>query len=258
MGDIFSKRRDAGMTGNHDSQAEVFEQWQQFEMGWEGQPRALKLVGERIMSLEYFCESVRQAIDHEDDWLAHMAGTIFRLHGMSQEGEIQVHEASKHLLNTAVDVIVQHYEKNPPPNATYLAAVYEQALVAYAVAKSSGARTHQLAETIRRVGNAIVRVYEARGSQNKWRFDMIENLHKEYVLASQLEAWGSQRDDIVWNLFFAPAAVPYQQLARESPAPVATPNVVPPSQHQKNSPQQYAENGRMHSSRCLCCSMLWC
>lgn len=202
--DMFSTKREV-VTTNHDEQAEVFEQWQQFEMGWDGQPRALKLVAERILNSMRFREWVQQAIDNDEDWLTHMAGTIFRLNGMSQEGEVDIDKSVKRLLETAVDVIVHEYEERPPPNATYIAAVYQQALVAFVVAKGSGSGTRHLAETIRRVGKAIVRVYESCGSQGAWRDAVRADLHQEYIVASQLEVWGSQHEDVVWSAFYAPS-----------------------------------------------------
>jgi len=215
--DMFSVKREV-VTTNHDEQAEVFEQWQQFEMAWEWQPRAVRLVAERILSLKRFRDWVQQAVDNDEDWLTHMAGTIFRLSGMSQEGEIGIDQSLQRLLETAVDVIVHWYERHPPPNATYLAAVYQQALVAFAVAKGSGSGTRHLAETIRRVGTSIVQVYESHGSPSTWREAIRTDLHHEYVLAAQLEAWGSQGEDAVWNAFYAPAAVSSRQHSRESGA----------------------------------------
>jgi len=208
----------SSMDDLRDERAEFLQRWEIFELQYEGNPRVVRSVARLLLEDASFSQLLELALTEKKDWLFETAGIIFRLHGMSKDGELPEVDAHCHsVLAKAVQQILKPFEEmRPDLNGTFYGALYMQAVVPFLSAqRACGAPSPTLKATVERVASAMVARYRVSAWKARFKAGALENMHEQLLQQIQISVWGSQREDPVWNLFYEPRlpeSVPLQPL----------------------------------------------
>lgn len=192
-----------------DERAELWQQWEVFEMEYEAQPAVVRAFAKQILEDETFAATLEAGIQEGRDWLRDAAGIVFRLFGMAQVGELRdLDRQHSDRLARAVEAILEPFERVPPVprlNGSFFASVYMQAVLPWACAVRSRANADALHALVRRVGAGTARRFNAMGIARRiFRAQGIGSLQREYVELATIPVWGSQAEDLVWQTFYGP------------------------------------------------------
>merc|ERR1711966_251719 len=113
------------------------------------------------------------------------AGIVFRLHGMSLDGDLpglgDQHHAN---LARAQEFILKPFEEmHPRLNGTFYGALYMQAVVPFLCAQRACGVSPTLRQTVQRIGKAMVtryRIGQDASTKNRFKNGALENMHIEY------------------------------------------------------------------------------
>lgn len=197
----------SSMNDLRDERAEFLQRWEVFELQYEGNPRVVRSVAKLLLEDASFSQLLELALTEKKDWLFESAGIIFRLHGMSKDGELPEVDEHHHLvLAKAVQQILKPFEEmRPDLNGTFYGALYMQAVVPFLSAqRASGAPSPTLKYTVERVASAMVARYRVSAWKTRFKAGALENMHEQLLQQIQISVWGSQKEDPVWNLFYEP------------------------------------------------------
>jgi len=214
-----STARDSDET--RDLRAELWNQWQAFEVTFEANPRVVRNVAKLLIEDGCFAEALAKAASERQDWIRDAAGLIFRLHGLIGDGLLPGIGA-KHAdrFQRVVATIIEPFESPPfglGLNGTFYGSLYMQAVLPMACAERtelSSAPT--LRAIVRRIGSAAVARFEALGRDAKFSAKFAENVHLEYARLANV-AWGSKEADIVWTTLLVQPIRMSRQVASARP-----------------------------------------
>jgi hypothetical protein len=192
--------------GDAHTRAAVFERWQMFEMEFDSQPGVVHRAAQLVVEDSRF----QMLLGANYDYLRDASGILFRFCGMYRDKELNIIEDLGDRLEQVIEDVLQPFEKANPVsiNGAHIGALYTQAVLPWLCAmRLSGMGATQKHEAMdaltKRVGQAAVHWFKARGSKSSDKRDVKTRIEASYLHATHCAVWGSKEKDEVWATFFA-------------------------------------------------------
>jgi len=191
--------------GDAHTRAAVYERWQMFEMEYDSQPGVIHRAAQLVVEDSRF--QILLGANH--DYLRDASAILFRFYGMYRDKELDISRVHGDRLEQVIEDVLQPFEKVTPVsiNGAHVGALYTQAVLPWLCAmRLSGMGATQKHEAMdaltKRVGQAIVHWFKARGSKPSDKRDVKMRLESSYLHATHCAVWGSKAKDEVWATFF--------------------------------------------------------
>eukprot|EP00413_Alexandrium_margalefii_P004424 CAMPEP_0204521724 /NCGR_PEP_ID=MMETSP0661-20131031/5939_1 /ASSEMBLY_ACC=CAM_ASM_000606 /TAXON_ID=109239 /ORGANISM="Alexandrium margalefi, Strain AMGDE01CS-322" /LENGTH=277 /DNA_ID=CAMNT_0051527341 /DNA_START=17 /DNA_END=846 /DNA_ORIENTATION=- len=168
--------------GQHNQLADLMGTWQEYEMSRTQSD--IRLFAREMASDAAIAARINGALAGRSGWLRDSIGLWIRIFSMYADGEIELSHADGERLRRAVDEAIYVFEQDHGGHPHFLGAFYQQAAVAVLCAAISGLSTRTASELAKRVGAAVVRVYERHyRTRADGRQRVRERMTQEYVEA---------------------------------------------------------------------------
>lgn len=189
--------------GDHNRLASLMETWQEYEMSRSHSD--IKLFAREMAGDAAIAARLDGALASQGGFLRDSAGLWIRFHALHADGEIELSGADGERLRRVVDSAISIFEKQHVHNKHphFVGAFYQQAAVALLCANMSGLSTVTLQALVRRVGEAVLRVFKAHHGGNQEKALLRERLDVCYAQAVSEQVWGSEAKDEIMQTFFA-------------------------------------------------------
>lgn len=187
---------------DHQGLANLLTYWQEFEVSRSRSD--LHAFARDLCTDSSLAQHVQRGISNRSGWLRDSIGLWMRLHGMHQDGEVDLPAEDAARLQATVDIAFDIFQHDHGGHEDFVAAFYQQSCAAWLSASFSGSSISTLTQLVQRAGNACVEVFDAHyttkpNAENEFR----QRVSQDYVVGVQDAVWGGAPSDPVWTRFFA-------------------------------------------------------
>mmetsp|Transcript_17547 Transcript_17547/g.39625 ORF Transcript_17547/g.39625 Transcript_17547/m.39625 type:complete len:287 (-) Transcript_17547:46-906(-) len=188
------------MEGQHNQLADLMGTWQEYEMCRTKSD--VSLFAKEMVSDPAITARLDGALAAKSGWLRDTAGLWIRFYGLYADGELDglSHQDGARLCR-AKDAAVAIFERSHGGHCHFVGAMYQQAVVAVLCANCSGLSTRSVAQEARKVGEAVMRIWERDYGTAHQAHLVRERLTKDFVQGVSALVWGDQPDPIMTTFY---------------------------------------------------------